>query len=260
MDQSDLKELLEDVASARLTPDEAACQLARGPFRRTELAFANLDHHRSLRDGIGEVVYGEGKSIEQLVTIVEHLSQDGRCVLSTRLNGPKRRALSKQFRDVRVNEAGRTVTVNAPAAKSAASGEPFVAVLAAGTSDLPVAEEAVETLVAMNVAHERIYDVGVAGLHRLLRKLEDISGATALVVAAGMEGALSSVVAGLVGRPVFAVPTSVGYGASFGGLAALLAMLNSCAPGVTVSNIDNGFSAAFAAAGVVRAPLGRGLK
>jgi len=251
-----LKELLDGVVNGLLTSDEAAERLMWGPFRRTELSFANLDHHRSLRHGVGEVVFGEGKTVAQLLTIVEHLSEDGQCVLSTRLDESKRRALSERFPDARVNEAARTATVNAPAAKGASSGEPFVAVLAAGTADLPVAEEATETLVAMNVAHERVYDVGVAGLHRLLRRLEEVNSAVALVVAAGMDGALPSVVSGLVARPVFAVPTSIGYGASLGGVAALLAMLNSCAPGVTVSNIDNGFSAAFAAAGVVRVAMG----
>jgi NCAIR mutase (PurE)-related protein len=255
MDHSDLKELLDDVVNGLLTSDEAAKRLSRGPFRRTELPFANLDHHRGLRHGIGEVVFGEGKTVAQLVTIVENLSEDGKCVLTTRLDDTRRRALLERFPDSRVNEAARTVSVNAPAAKGALSCEPFVAVLAAGTSDFPVAEEATETLVAMNVAHERVYDVGVAGLHRLLRKLDEVNNASALVVVAGMEGALPSVVSGLLGRPVFAVPTSIGYGASFGGLAALLAMLNSCAPGVMVSNIDNGFSAAFSAASVVRAVL-----
>jgi len=255
MDRNDLKELLDDVVRGLLTSDAAAERLMQGPFRRTELSFANLDHHRGLRHGLGEVVFGEGKTIPQPLTIVERLSEDGQCALSTRLDQSKRRALGGRFPDARMNEVARTVTVNAPAAKGASSGEPFVAVLAAGTADLPVAEEAAETLVAMNVAHERVYDVGVAGLHRLFRRLGEVNSAVALVVAAGMEGALPSVVSRLVGRPVFAVPTSTGYGTGRGGVAALLAMLNSCAPGVTVSNIDNGFSAAFAAAGVVRAAV-----
>ena len=155
--------------------------------------------------------------------------------------------------DARVNAAARTVTLHAPAPAAPRAGEPHVAVVAAGTSDLPVAEEAAEVCVAMGIPHHTIYDVGVAGIHRLLARADTLQEATALVVVAGMEGALPSVVAGLLGRPVFAMPTSVGYGANFGGLSALLAMLNCCAPGVTVTNIDNGFSAGFAACQVVRA-------
>jgi len=253
MDHDRLRALLEDVAGGAVTADDATRHLVSGPFRSSELGFAHLDHHRSLRHGIGEVVFGEGKTVHQLVAIVERLAMHGQCVLSTRLDQGKRDALRERFPGARISDAARTVTVHAPAEKGADSQEPFVAVLAAGTSDFPVAEEAVETLVAMNVACERIYDVGVTGLHRLLGVIDKVNAASALVVVAGMEGALPSVVAGLVGHPVFAVPSSIGYGASLGGIAALLAMLNSCAPGVTVSNIDNGFSAAFAAAGVARA-------
>jgi NCAIR mutase (PurE)-related protein len=162
-------------------------------------------------------------------------------------------ALKARLPNGRANDIARTLIVHPPDEIAVRAPEPHVAILAAGTADLPVAEEACETCVAMGTAVARYYDVGVAGLHRLLSKAEAFQTATALVVVAGMEGALPSVVAGLLGRPVFAVPTSVGYGASFGGVAALLAMLNSCAPGVTVANIDNGFSAAFAACQVVRA-------
>lgn len=250
MDYKDLRNLLEEVVSGVLRPEAAAEKLATGPFKTTELEFATLDHHRSLRHRIGEVVYGEGKSQEQILAITERFAESGVPVLITRLDEAKRAALRVRFPQGRESVLGRTFTVNAPLAKGAASGEPFVAILAAGTSDLAVAEEAVETCVAMNTAFERYYDIGVAGLHRLLGKVESIQKASALVVVAGMEGALPSVVAGLIGRPLFAVPTSVGYGANFGGLAALLTMLNSCAPGVTVANIDNGFSAAFAAASV----------
>ncbi len=253
MDHKDLTNLLEEVMRGVVKPTEAAQRLARGPFRRTELEFASLDHHRSLRHKLGEVIYGESKTVEQLVAIMEQFALNAVPVLATRLNEEKRCALRARFPQGRENVAGRTFIVNHAAAKNASSGEPFVAILAAGTSDVDVGEEAAEVCVAMGVAFEKIYDVGVSGIHRLLGRLEEVQKASALVVIAGMEGALPSVVAGLVGRPVFAVPTSVGYGASFGGVAALLAMLNSCAPGVTVVNIDNGFSAAFAACNVVHA-------
>ncbi|MBI3557099.1 MAG: nickel pincer cofactor biosynthesis protein LarB [Deltaproteobacteria bacterium] len=253
MDHKDLTNLLEEVLRGVVPPADAAQKLARGPFRRTELEYASLDHHRSLRHRLGEVVYGESKTKEQLLGIMEQFALNGVPVLATRLDDEKRAALRERFPQGRENSAGRTFIVNQPAPKGAASGEPFVAILAAGTSDVGVGEEAAEVCVAMGVAFEKIYDVGVAGIHRLLGRLEEVQKASALVVIAGMEGALPSVVAGLVGRPIFAVPTSVGYGASFGGVAALLAMLNSCAPGVTVANIDNGFSAAFAACSVVHA-------
>jgi NCAIR mutase (PurE)-related protein len=199
------------------------------------------------------VVYGESKSAEQIVAIAAELARPGNPVLVTRLDPVKEAALAARFPEGRANRAARTFIVHASAALAPSPSEPHVAILAAGTADVPVAEEACEVCVAMGTAFARHYDVGVAGLHRLLSKSEALGAATALVVVAGMEGALPSVVAGLLGRPVFAVPTSVGYGASFGGVAALLAMLNSCAPGVTVANIDNGFSAAFAACQVVRA-------
>jgi NCAIR mutase (PurE)-related protein len=201
---------------------------------------------------MGEVIYGESKTAAQVVSIAEHLSGDGRPVLITRLDAEKIGALLERFPTGRANDVGRTFVVNAPDAKDRQTGEPFVAILAAGTSDARVAEEAFEVCVAMGTAVEKFYDVGVAGLHRLLDKYETLERASALIVVAGMEGALPSVVGGLVGKPIFAVPTSVGYGASFGGIAPLLAMLNSCAPGVAVLNIDNGFSAGFAACQVVR--------
>ena len=251
MNREELSRLLDAVACGAVKPDVAADQLVAGPFRRTELEFATLDHHRSLRHRMGEVVYGEGKTAEQCVAIVERLAATGTPVLVTRLDAERSAALLHHFPEGRENRTARTFIANPPAVRGSASGEPFVAIIAAGTSDLPVAEEAAEVCLASETAFERICDVGVAGLHRLLHRIPEIQKASALVVVAGMEGALPSVVAGLVGRPLFAVPTSVGYGASFGGLAALLAMLNSCAPGVTVVNIDNGFSAAYAACNVV---------
>ena len=253
MKTEDLKALLESVAQGTASVEEAALRLAEGPLRRDEMAFATLDHHRHLRQGLAEVVYGEGKTLEEILAIAERLAAQGVPILMTRLDAEKIAALESRFPEARVNARGRTFTIHPPEERGAESGSPFVAVVSGGTADLPVAEEAVEVCVAMEVPVHRIYDVGVAGLHRVLNKVERLREASAVVVVAGMEGALPSVVGGLVSSPVFAVPTSIGYGASFHGLAALLAMLNSCAPGVTVSNIDNGFSAGIAAGRVAKA-------
>ena len=252
MQDAELIDVLEGVRSGAITPQQAALALRAGPFRQSNLEFADVDHHRSLRHGLGEVIYGEGKTIEQILSIAERLAHSGSPVLITRLESEKRSSLGQHYPQGRSNDAARTFIVNPLPAKDASRGEPYVAILAAGTGDLSVAEEACEVCVAMNTAFEKFYDIGVAGLHRLLNKTDEIQGASALVVVAGMEGALPSVVGGLFGKPLFAVPTSVGYGASFGGVAALLAMINSCAPGVAVVNIDNGFSAGFAACQVIR--------
>jgi NCAIR mutase (PurE)-related protein len=249
----ELEALLEGVAHGRVSTKEASRRLREGPLSQDEMAFATLDHHRHLRQGLAEVVYGEGKTVEELLEIAQRLSEPGVPVLLTRLDPGKMAALEVQFPTARFNSRGRTCTIHPPEEKGPDGGLPFVAVVSGGTADLPVAEEAVEVCVAMEVPVHRIYDVGVAGLHRILSKVDGLRKASAVVVVAGMEGALPSVVGGLVSSPVFAVPTSVGYGASFQGLAALLAMLNSCAPGVTVSNIDNGFSAGIAAARVAKA-------
>jgi pyridinium-3,5-biscarboxylic acid mononucleotide synthase len=252
MTDTELSELLDQVRDQKLSTEQALSRLQNGPFQRTQLPYAELDHHRSVRHGIGEVVYGESKSSEQIISIVEHLASQGRSVLITRLDKNKLEVLKDRFPDGRENSLGRTFIANAPAQKDSTAGEPFVAVIAAGTSDAYVAEEAFETCIAMNTSVEKHYDVGVAGLHRILDRRSALENASALIVVAGMEGALPSVVGGLFGKPLFAVPTSVGYGASFGGIAALLGMLNSCAAGVAVMNIDNGFSAGFAAAQVIR--------
>jgi NCAIR mutase (PurE)-related protein len=187
-----------------------------------------------------------------LLKIAENFNKQKEPALFTRLKKKQLKALEKTYPQARINKTGRTLILNPPQEKHFDSGEPFIAVVSAGTSDLPVVEQACEVCVAMNTAFEKIVDAGVAGLHRILFKVELLQKASAVVVIAGMEGALPSVVGGLVDCPVFAVPTSVGYGASFQGLSALLAMLNSCAPGVMVSNIDNGFTAAFAACQVIR--------
>jgi NCAIR mutase (PurE)-related protein len=246
-------DLLNAVRQGSVSETEALGQLKSGPFRQTDLGYARPDHHRRMRHGLNEVVYGETKTIEQILGIVDELAPSGTAVLVTRLQPEKLAALQQRHPGGRANPVGRTFIVHPPAPVAGGPSVPHVAIIAAGTSDLPVAEEACEVCIAMGTPYLRICDVGISGLHRLLESVEQLQAATALVVIAGMEGALPSIVAGLVGRPVFAVPTSVCYGVGFGGLAPLLAMLNSCAPGVTVSNIDNGFSAAFAACQVVRA-------
>lgn len=253
MGDAELLEILAAVGAGSVAPEEALRRLKAGPFRESHLGFSTPDHHRRLRHGLNEVVFGESKSAEQIIAIAAELGHSGSPVLVTRLQPDKSAALQVRFPDGRANSAARTFLVNPPVPRPAGKSDPHVAIVAAGTSDLPVAEEACEVCVAMETPFVLVGDVGVAGIHRILGAAEKLQSATAIVVIAGMEGALPSVVAGLVGRPVFAVPTSVGYGVSFGGVAALLAMLNSCAPGVTVTNIDNGFSAAFAACQVVRA-------
>ncbi len=260
MTPEELKALLESVANGDVSAEDALQRLKNGPLRQDDLTFATLDHHRHLRQGLAEVVYGEGKTKEEVLEIGKRLAAPGVPVLMTRLDPEKIEALAEVFPDARFNRRGRTCLIHPPEERGADEGTPFVAVVSGGTADLPVAEETVEVCVAMDVPVHRIYDVGVAGLHRILSKVEKLRDAAAVVVVAGMEGALPSVVGGLVGSPVFAVPTSIGYGASFQGLAALLAMLNSCAPGVTVSNIDNGFSAGIAAARVAKAVAEAGRK
>ena len=212
------------------------------PFE--SLDFATVDHHRALRQGYPEVVYGEGKNAQQVVAITERIMEHGRAALVTRTGPETRQALQARFTDAVVNEVARTVRIGT---QPPASERPTLLIVTAGTSDLPVAEEATESAIAMGNSVARLNDVGVAGLHRLLAQGDALTRAGVVIVVAGMDGALPSVVGGLVACPVIAVPTSVGYGASLGGLAALFTMLNSCAAGVTVVNIDNGFGAAVAA-------------
>jgi NCAIR mutase (PurE)-related protein len=208
------------------------------------LGFAQVDTHRALRKGFPEVIYGGGKTPEQVVKIAAKLLEHESRVLVTRVGPDHAQVLRKKFKQAVYHELARCVTVET---KPLPKRPGTIAVICAGTSDLPVAEEAAVTADIMGNQVERIHDAGVAGLHRILSRLETLQSANVLVVVAGMEGALPSVVAGLVSRPVIAVPTSIGYGASFGGVAALLGMLNSCGSGVTVVNIDNGFGAGYAA-------------
>ncbi len=247
-----MKELLKRVKKNEITIDEAVDQFKQGPFQKKENSFFQPDHHRALRMGLGEVVYAESKKRKLLLNIATSFNKRKEPTLFTRLRKRQFADMSKNFPDGRGNKMGKTYILHPPSLKKSSGKEPFIAIVAAGTSDLPVVEEAAETCIAMNTAFKKIVDVGVAGLHRVVNKLDILQKATAVIVIAGMEGALPSVVGGLVNCPVFAVPTSVGYGASFKGISALLGMLNSCAPGVTVVNIDNGFSAAFAACQVIR--------
>jgi hypothetical protein len=237
--------LLAEVAAGRLSPDAALERLRRLPFE--DLTFARVDHHRALRQGHPEVVFCEGKTPEQVVAICERLVAMSGGFLGTRCGEAHAAAVRRAFPDAVWSPLGRTVHLRAGGTSEAPADAGTILVVSAGTSDLPVAEEAAVVAEVFGHRVERLVDVGVAGIHRLLASSERLHQADVIIVVAGMEGALPSVVGGLVSAPVIAVPTSVGYGASFGGLAALLGMLNSCAAGVTVVNIDNGFGAAAAA-------------
>ncbi|HEV2147791.1 MAG TPA: nickel pincer cofactor biosynthesis protein LarB [Longimicrobiaceae bacterium] len=239
-----LRLLLAGVAEGRVSPADAERTLAWAPLETTP--FATVDHHRALRQGFPEVVFGEGKTPEQSVEIARRIAARGDGLLVTRVSLEMADALRAEVPGVELNELGRTAYL-APAEPVQRRVRGSVLIVTAGTSDLPVAEEAAVTARAFGSPVERLTDVGVAGLHRLLAARDPLLNAAVVIVVAGMEGALPSVVGGLVAAPVIAVPTSVGYGAAFGGLSALLGMLNSCASGITVVNIDNGFGAAAAA-------------
>jgi len=237
-----LRSLLEDVQQKELSIDEALAQLRGFPYE--DLGFARLDSHRALRKGFPEVVFCPGKTTAQIVAIVKRIRErDGR-VLAARAEPEVAEAVERVVPDMVYHPAARMIVIGDPAPES---GRGTVLVVSAGTADIPVADEAAVTAATLGSQVERLYDVGVAGIHRLFDKREQLFAANVLVVVAGMEGALAGVVAGLVDRPVVAVPTSIGYGASFHGLSALLTMLNSCAPGVAVVNIDNGFGAGYMA-------------
>jgi pyridinium-3,5-biscarboxylic acid mononucleotide synthase len=246
MNQVKLRELLSRLEHGEIGVEETLDQLKVLPFE--DLGFARLDHHRALRSGAPEIVYAPGKSVEQLKVIARRLADASGSLLITRLDRAVYNQLLYELPSLEYDEVARAAYIEAAGAVS----QPGVIVLAAGTADLPVAEEAVVTSRLMGSPPERLYDVGVAGLHRLIDNLEQLQRANVVVVVAGMEGALPSVVAGLIGAPVIAVPTSIGYGASFGGIAPLLTMLNSCANGVSVVNIDNGFGAGYIAASINR--------
>jgi NCAIR mutase (PurE)-related protein len=244
-----VRDLLGRVADGTLPVADALERLSHAPVE--ELDFATIDHNRALRQGYPEVIYCPGKTTDQIVAIAERIAERGDGFLATRADGDVRAALAARFPSVRLNDLGRTVWLVSEHETPAGTGD--VLIVTAGTSDLPVAEEAAVSAAALGNSVKRLTDVGVAGIHRLLSRAEVLHSARVVIVVAGMDGALPSVVAGLVRAPVIAVPTSVGYGASFGGVAALLAMLSSCAAGLTVVNIDNGFGAAVAASRITHA-------
>lgn len=243
MGEEEVQALLRAIAAGSTTPEQGLELLRHLPFE--DLGFAQVDHHRGLRQGQPEVIFGQGKTVEQIARIMESISSRGSNVLVTRLDETRAVELLAAFPKAFYHADARCLTLEM--ASKQEQGRGTILIVAAGTSDLPVASEALVTASFMGNHAELLCDVGVAGIHRLLSRMELLRSATVLIVVAGMEGALPSVVGGLVDRPVIAVPTSVGYGASFGGIAALLGMLNSCASGVTVVNIDNGFGAACAA-------------
>jgi NCAIR mutase (PurE)-related protein len=241
-----VRALLDDVQGGRASVDEALARLDAEPIE--SLASATIDHHRAVRSGFPEVVYGAGKTAEQVVEICTSIAARSGRFLVTRTDVAQRASITAKFPGAVASEVARTVRWATPEREPASQSTKTVTIVTAGTSDIPVAEEAAETLAALGIGVSRVTDVGVAGIHRVLAKTEALQSAAAVIVVAGMDGALPSVIGGLVRAPVIAVPTSIGYGASFGGLAALLTMLNSCAAGVVVCNIDNGFGAAMAAA------------
>lgn len=242
----DIRDLLEKVRSGEVGLDQAEGELKKLPYE--DLGFAKLDHHRKLRSGFGEVIYCSGKSDEHLVAIFKNFEQKGVDVLGTRATREQFELVRKEIHDAEYDELSRIIRI----VRRHTRRTGCIAVCTGGTSDIPVAEEAAQTAEFFGSNVIRIYDVGVAGIHRLLSKITTIQEANCIIAVAGMEGALPGVVAGLVDKPVIAVPTSVGYGSNFGGLSALLTMLNSCAEGISVVNIDNGFGAGYLATQINR--------
>jgi pyridinium-3,5-biscarboxylic acid mononucleotide synthase len=242
MNSESIRKLFDQVRAGKLTPDEGVEKLRHLPFE--DLGFAKIDHHRALRVGIPEVVLAQGKTPAQVASIFKKLALHGKNVLATRASKQQFVAVEKVARSATFEKSARSIVLRRD---TKIYGKGLITVISAGTSDIPVAEEAVVTASIMGNEVDRLYDVGVAGIHRLLAHRREISRSRVIVVCAGMEGALPSVVGGMVGVPVIAVPTSVGYGASFDGMAALLGMMNSCASNVSVVNIDNGFGAGYVA-------------
>jgi pyridinium-3,5-biscarboxylic acid mononucleotide synthase len=243
MNQETVKNLLMQVKAGEVPVEEALDKLKSLPY--LDLGFAVVDTHRALRQGFPEVIMGEGKEPRDIVSIIEGLRKGGNTILVTRVDTGKARAVREALPEMTYNERARSLTLVEGEIRMRGRGA--IIVVSAGTSDIPVAEEAAVVCELMGNLTERLWDVGVAGIHRLMNHVDRLRSANVLVVAAGMEGALPSVIGGIVERPVVAVPTSVGYGAGFGGLSALLGMLNSCAAGVCVVNIDNGFGAGYVA-------------
>ena len=242
MNSESIRKLFEQVRAGKLSPDGAVDQLRHLPFE--DLGFAKVDHHRALRVGVPEVILAQGKTPAQVACIFKQLARHGKNVLATRADKKQFAAVKKTVRGAKFEESARAIVLRRD---NKIYGKGLITVISAGTSDIPVAEEAVVTASIMGNEVQQLYDVGVAGIHRLLSHRHAISKSRVIIVCAGMEGALPSVVGGLVGVPVIAVPTSVGYGAAFQGMAALLGMMNSCASNVSVVNIDNGFGAGYVA-------------
>ncbi|MFT8316250.1 MAG: nickel pincer cofactor biosynthesis protein LarB [Clostridium sp.] len=240
MNKEDIRNLLEDVKNNKVEVEEAMKKIEDLPFK--DLGFAKIDNHREIRVGYPEVIYCAGKTVEQVKSIIEFMLTKDNNILATRASEEMYNSIKEICPDARYNKLGKTISIKKREEKLTDS---YIAIVSAGTSDLPVVEEAAETAMIFGNKVEKLIDVGVAGIHRLFSKLDVIRGAKVVIVVAGMEGALASVVGGLVDKPVIAVPTSVGYGANFKGLSALLSMLNSCASGVSVVNIDNGFGAGY---------------
>ena len=239
MNQSELKKLLSDLSKNKLSPSDAMKQLQNLPYENID--FAKIDHHRELRNGSPEVIYCPGKTVPQIKNIIQSLRKADSNILATKLAWDAYKKLKTSLpKNAEYNEQGQTLAIKNT---KPVQNKGLITIITAGTADIPVAEEAAATARLMGSRIETIFDVGVAGLHRLLDNMEQIHKARVLIVVAGMEGALASVVGGLVSQPIIAVPTSIGYGASFGGISALLTMLNSCATGIAVVNIDNGFGA-----------------
>jgi NCAIR mutase (PurE)-related protein len=243
MNEESLKKILQLVKKDKINIDNALSQIKTLPFE--SIGFATIDHHRTLRHGFPEVIWGEGKTVNQIVGIMEKMAEKEENILITRVDDEKAENILKKFPKAKYHPIARIISWKHKDIKL--KGKGTILIITAGTSDIPVAEEAKITAKMMGNKVDSMYDVGVAGIHRLFEQREKILEANVLIVAAGMEGALPSVVSGLVSRPVIAVPTSVGYGSSFGGIAALLGMLNSCSSGVSVVNIDNGFGAGYVA-------------
>jgi hypothetical protein len=240
MNKADITKLLQRVKNNEIEVEAAMGILEDLPYK--ELGFAKIDNHRELRVGYPEVIYCEGKTIEQVQSIIAFMLTKDNNILATRANEKMYEAVKTVCDEAKYNPLGRTITIRK---RDEPLTDSYIAIVSAGTSDMPVVEEAAETAMILGNRVEKIMDAGVAGIHRLFSKIDLIRGAKVVIVVAGMEGALASVIGGLVDKPIIAVPTSVGYGANFGGLSALLSMLNSCASGVSVVNIDNGFGAAY---------------
>lgn len=248
MNQNNILELLKQIESGQLKADEAFNTLKNLPYK--DIGFAKIDNHRALRVGYPEVIYGESKTKEQVLEIVEYMIENNKSILATRVSEEMGAFVQSKHPEVNYNTLGRTLSYDQREEKI--ESEDFIAIVSGGTSDLYVVEEAYETAKIFGNRVKKFTDVGVAGIHRLFGSLDEILEAKVIIVVAGMEGALASVLGGLVSQPIIAVPTSVGYGAHFNGVASLLSMLNSCASGVTVVNIDNGFGAAYAASQIIK--------